>query len=250
MIARLILALVLVLVLTAPSPASDSSAEQVVSLGDPDAPVDLIFRMPYAVLEVVGTNRKDVWIEARPSAGASPVLPLLPVLSRGNRVEIVALGNARVLEVLIKVPRRSDLTLESSNGGPVRVSGVDGAVEIVNSNAGVFVARLSGSLSVATSNGPIRAVLTGLDHNGLVSLVTSNGPIEVALPASFQGRVLAETDGEPIECDLPVTPEEPAGLRRPGTILSGRIGAGGHLLRLRTENAGISIIRSGEAGVE
>ena len=141
-------------------------------------PAALVFRLPYAVLEVVGSDRADI--------------------------------------------------------------------EIVNSNAGVELVRVAGTASVSASNGGILAEFARLDVGATTSLITSNGVIVVTLPGSFEGRVLAESDTGPIESDFSVTPEPAVGLARPGHVLSGRIGAGGPLLRLRTENAGIKLVRAGE----
>jgi hypothetical protein len=219
-----------------------AAVEQTVPLADPRSPAELVVRVPYLRLEVVGSNRTDLSVEiltAHPEGG----LPTLPIRARGNRVEIVHPGNEALIDLRIELPARSDLVLESSNGGLVTVTGVEGTVEIVNSNAGVSVEGVGGTLSIATSNGAIRAMLTRVDPEGSVSLLTSNGAIELRLPADFEGRVLAETGGDPIVTDFDITAEPPPGLPRPGRVLSGRIGRGGPLVRLRTENAGIQLLK-------
>lgn len=223
-------------------PVPALGATQEVRLADPGAAAQVVFRVPYAVLEVVGSDRDGVRMTYdAPEEGDARVH--LRLTAQGNRVEAVDPGNAHLLKVRIEVPRRTDLRLETSNGGPLRIVGVEGVLEVVNSNAGVELTDVAGSIAVSTSNGPIVADVTRVDPGGTVSLVTSNGRIEVTLPADFAGRVLAESDTGPIESDFRVRVEAPRGLPRPGRVLSGQIGSGAGLLRLRTNNAGIQIHR-------
>ncbi len=234
----------LALALASAVPAA--AAQYVAALTDPNLPAVLVFRVPYAVLEVVGTDRADVEVEMHGMRSGNAETVSIPPVVQGNRVEILHPLNTILLEIRIAVPRRSDLFLHGSNGGVIRVVDVNGSIEIVNSNAGVELVRVAGNASVSTSNGAILAEFIRLDVGATASLVTSNGAIVVTLPEGFEGRVLAESDTGPIESDFAVTLEPAVGLTRPGRVLSGRIGAGGPLLRLRTENAGIKLVRASE----
>lgn len=231
-----------VALVTITATAAGGTTTRSASLADPARPAEVVVRVPYALIEILGTDRAEVLIEIRDPAGAADTTTI-PVVTQGNRVELEYPGNSRAVDIRVEVPRRSDLLLESSNGRPIRVEGVDGRIEILNSNAGVFLERVAGSAAVTSSNGPILAHFLRLDYDAVVSLITSNGRIEASLPRDFSGRVLAETDTGPIESELALEPEGEAELvRRPGRVLSGRIGDGQGSVRLRTNNAAIRVL--------
>lgn len=226
--------------------ASGASAQRI-ELAHPDHRAELVVRVSYATIEVLGAERSDIEIEVRAGQTGAVGALQVPVTAQGNRVEIVHPGNDSPVDLRIEVPRRSDLFLESSNGGPIRVAGIRGALEIVNSNAGVTLSGIDGTAVVSTSNGAIRAELVRVDpESAAISLVTSNDAIELALPAGFEGRILAESDTGPVESELEVLPDPSVSgeVRRGGRVLSGRVGSGdGPLVRLRTENAAIRITK-------
>jgi hypothetical protein len=227
------------------SAAPAAADRQVVTLTDPTQPAELFLRMPYATIEVVAKERSDVAIELDFEDVSDGIgVPVVPPIVHGNRIELLHPLNNVAVNVRIEVPRRTDLYLHTSNVRLVHVVGVRGEIEVESSNGAVELEDVGGSVAVSTSNGPITARVSALDEGSTVSLLTSNGPIRLTLPASFEGRVLAETDGDPIHSEFPVVREPVAGVTRPGRVLSGRIGAGGALVRLRTDNAQIHLTRS------
>ncbi len=241
---RLWMALALTAAVTQAS-APGATTTHTATLTDPSQPAELVVRIPYALLKVVGTGRSDVQVEIREKAPGLDAVAI-PLVTQGNRVELIHPRNSSLVEIWIEIPRRSDLVLESSNGGLLRVTGVDGSLEIVNSNAGVLLEDVSGAATVSTSNGPIVARFTRVDPGAIISLITSNATIDVWLPESFEGRVLAESDTGPIKSEFLVEPRSAEeAVRRPGRVLSGRIGRGEALLRLRTDNARIQLLRFG-----
>ena len=220
-----------------------AESQEIVTLADPTKPAELTFEMPYSIVHVVGRERSDIAVEIEDlQPGASRVV--VPALALGNRVEVRHPLNQVLVSVRIEVPRRTNLNIFTSNAGLVRVEGVYGEIQIENSNAGVELDGVGGSVAVSTSNGHISARIAELYENAVVSLFTSNGEISLTLQKDFSGKILAESDTGVIESDFTVVPEPAVGVTRPGRVLSGRIGEGGHLLRLRTDNAGIRILRS------
>ena len=220
---------------------------EIVELADPDLPAEVVVHVAYATITVRGSERSDVALDVVEADAEGVGTVHLPLRANGNRVEILHPGNDVPLALRLEVPRRSDLSVTSSNGGAIEIEGVDGDLEVVNSNAPVILSAIRGSAIVSTSNGEIVADFRRVDPSGTVSLFTSNHFITVALPPDFEGRVLAETDTGPIESDFEIEtlPRPQGGPRRPGRLLAGSIGGGdGPLMRLRTENARIRISKA------
>ena len=99
------------------------------------------------------------------------------------------------------VPRRSDLSLRSENGG-IAIAGVDGAIEFETTNGGV-------NLSVPEG------------YNAHLETGTVNGGLRIDFPVSVQGRLNLK-DGQ---------------LRR----LSTDLGSGGRSIRVTTTNGGVVV---------
>jgi hypothetical protein len=147
-----------------------------------------------------------------------------------------------------RVPSATDLRVEGSNGGRVSVRGVSGQLEIVNSNAGIVLDRVGGTVLASTSNGPIEATLQSIDSALPMSFLTSNGRIDLTFPASVKANLRMESDTGPITADLPLAriggePIERKIMRggRLRTIMHGAVNGGGPDIDVRTENAPIVI---------
>lgn len=79
------------------------------------------------------------------------------------------------------------------------------------------VVRRQSSLEVATSNGPIR--VSGV--TGALHLTTSNGQIEVALPPGTNAKISAHTSNGHIRSDIPVNATVSGDNALEGTIGNG-----------------------------
>lgn len=150
-----------------------------------------------------------------------------------------------MLRLDIEVPSRMDVQVRTGNGGLVRVVDVTGAVGIENSNAGVSVTGLVGPAAVTASNGGIEVVFATNRLNAPLSFITSNGPVLLTFPGQPAIDVELETDNGRVTSAFPVT-SDPDARRPPGArMTTGRIGGGGALLRVRTDNGDIRLSRRG-----
>jgi len=169
-------------------------------------------------------------------------------LPRAMQVELTAV-NGRV-EI---VGLRGRVRARSSNGSAC-IADVVGNIEVATSNAkvccsetcGKLVARSSngkieivehrGSVDASTSNGLIRACLEEVGKEG-VQLATSNGRIVLELPEEVDADVDIRVDNGIIRNDRSLR----GAARETNGRLSGRLGSGGALIKLRTSNGSVSL---------
>ena len=169
-------------------------------------------------------------------------------LPRELQVELTAVNGRIEIEGL-----RNRVRARSSNGSAC-VADVMGDIEIVTSNAkvccsgtcGRLVARSSngkieiashrGSVDASTSNGLIKAALDFVGKQG-VQLATSNGRITLELPDAIDADVDIRIDNGIIRNDRKLQRTD----RETNGRLSGRLGCGGALIKLRGSNGSISL---------
>jgi hypothetical protein len=173
----------------------------------------------------------------------------LVIEREANRTTIILVARVRPgARIEARVPSATDLRIEGSNGGPVTVRDVSGQLEIVNSNAGIVLDRVGGTVLASTSNGPIEATLHSMGADLPMSFLTSNGRIDLTLPASLKANLRMESDTGPITSDFELAriggePIERKIMRggRLRTIMHGAVNGGGPHIDVRTENAPIVI---------
>ena len=153
----------------------------------------------------------------------------------------------------VRIPKHMSLSAHTSNGN-IKVSDLQGPVQVQTSNGNVEVRRLGGSVKARTSNGNIRLyeVREGIEaktSNGNVYgelltfgkeertvLHSSNGNIELRVPEDTSAKVVAGTKNGIVRCELPIS----ASLQRRNR-LEGTIGLGEGEIELRTTNGNIKI---------
>jgi hypothetical protein len=177
--------------------------------------------------------------------GCANIEVLLP---RAMQVELTAVNGRVEIDGV-----RGRVRARSSNGSAC-VADVVGDIEIVTSNAkvccagtcGKLVARSSngkieidehrGSIDASTSNGLIRASLEEVGKQG-VQLATSNGRIVLELPEDVDADVDVRVDNGVIRNDRALRRAS----RKTDGRLSGRLGSGGPLIKLRTSNGSVAL---------
>jgi DUF4097 and DUF4098 domain-containing protein YvlB len=135
----------------------------------------------------------------------------------------------------VTVPRAMNVDIDNTNGG-IEVYDVRGSMHISNTNGHIELAGCAGDVDAETTNGHVRAEMSEVSAKG-VRLESTNGRITVALPRAISARVDASTTNGRINTDLPITTT-----RFEKTSLRGTInGGGGGEVRLRTTNGSIDI---------
>jgi hypothetical protein len=187
-------------------------------------------------------------------------------------VEIPRRWNRRgTANLCIKLPRRMEVWVAAANGrvdvegirGPVHARSTNGSAKVVDvlgdievattnakvscastcgkllarsSNGKIEIDEHSGSVDASTSNGLIRASLEELGNDGVL-LCTSNGRIVLDLPEQVDADVDIRVDNGVIRNDRELCQKG----RETGGRVSGRLGIGGKLIKLRTSNGSISL---------
>jgi hypothetical protein len=138
----------------------------------------------------------------------------------------------------VRVPRATDLDVESSNG-PLSVEGVRGKMELRTSNGPLTLTDLAGDVRGRTSNGPVSVRLSGprWEGDGL-DVSTSNGPVDLILPNEYAAHLVTGTVNGPIRVDFPVTVQGRIDRR-----IETDIGGGGKTVRVVTTNGPVVVRR-------
>jgi DUF4097 and DUF4098 domain-containing protein YvlB len=206
---------------------------------------------PNGGIQVEGWDRNEVLVRARVQAQA-PTEAEARAIASEIRVEA---GNGRVraegprwnesrdrgwsVSYEVFVPRRTDLAMESTNGG-IRVQDVQGRLEATTTNGGISLDGVSGDVRGRTTNGglDVRVARAGWTGAGL-DLRTTNGGIDLRLPDGVSARLEAETVNGGISTDFPITVQGRIGRR-----IEADLGGGGPPIRLSTTNGRVSIRRN------
>jgi DUF4097 and DUF4098 domain-containing protein YvlB len=139
----------------------------------------------------------------------------------------------------IFVPRRSDLSLKTYNGG-IAVADVNGRIEFSATNGGVVLKRIGGSVHGGTTNGGLHVELAGDRWDGEeLDVKTTNGGIDMSMPENYSAHLETSTVNGNLSIDFPVTVQ--------GKItreLAVNLGSGGPTIRAMTTNGGLRIKRA------
>jgi hypothetical protein len=136
------------------------------------------------------------------------------------------------------VPRRSDLSLQSHNGG-ISISEVHGRLNFQALNGGVVLNRVGGSVHGSTTNGGLVVQLSGDRWDGEeLDVKTTNGGIIMAVPTNYSARLETGTVNGSLQIGFPLT-----GQTSNAKELAVNLGAGGPTIRARTTNGGVRINR-------
>lgn len=145
----------------------------------------------------------------------------------------------------IFVPVRTDLKLETTNGG-IAIADVRGAIEAAATNGGLKLARLGGRVRAETTNGGVNIELGGRTWEGeSLEVETTNGGVSLDLPDAYSARIEAKTTNGGLHSDLPNS--QVSGKSWGPRSLSVTSGSGGPLIRLETTNGGVKIRRKNAA---
>ena len=138
----------------------------------------------------------------------------------------------------IFVPRHSDLSLESYNGG-ISISDVSGHVEFEAHNGGVSLRNLAGDVRGSTVNGGLSVTLAGArwDGEGL-DVETTNGGISLRIPDNYSAHLVTGTVNGGFTFSLPVTLQGRLSTKH----VSLDLGSGGANVRVETTN-GVVVVK-------
>ena len=137
------------------------------------------------------------------------------------------------------VPRRSDLSLETKNGG-IAIADVNGRIEFTALNGGVVLKRVGGAVRGSTTNGGLVVELSGDRWDGdSLDVSTTNGGVIMSVPENYSANLQTGTVNGSVNTDFPITVQ---GRLNKQIALS--LGSGGPTVKAMTTNGGVHLKRS------
>ncbi|MEO8505458.1 MAG: DUF4097 family beta strand repeat-containing protein [Acidobacteriota bacterium] len=180
----------------------------------------------------------------------------LSVEEAGNIVRIESESWRRTIDLKIKVPVGSSLKLGCVNDGDISVNGVEGDMELSNTNGSITVLGAASTVVANTVNGEVKVTFKKLASFKSMAFSSLNGDIDVSLPAAIAADVRLSSDNGEIYSDFEIqlaqSPAQSKAERGPGgkfkvTIgkeMYGTINGGGADLLFKTFNGDIYIRKS------
>ncbi len=142
--------------------------------------------------------------------------------------------NAEVeMHYVVHLPAGARLDVDDVNGNvTVTGAGEDSKIETVNGDVNFDGA---GASSLSTVNGKVIGAFSRATWEGSMKVETVNGSVELTFPADFSAELSGETMNGSIRTDFPITIDKGWGSKS----FKGRIGSGGHSLKIETVNGEI-----------
>ncbi|MCP4724981.1 MAG: DUF4097 domain-containing protein [bacterium] len=173
----------------------------------------------------------------------------LNVNERNNRVTINNRYGGGESNVVIRVPRNTNLNISSYQDVNMYVQGITGEIEAKNSNGDIIeLMNVSGTVHANCLNGDITVEMDAVDQENPMSFRALNGDIDVTFPAdmkatftlqSRQGEVL--TDYENLDIQTEWEKEESKSGYTYSKISKGLLNGGGIEITFNTYNGDIII---------
>lgn len=254
-------------------PTIDSTIFKTLHLKFPDDSRQgkLIIDIQRGALEVEGYDGTEVIIEILTPSGFevppkdhpkhSKLKPIftpnydLSSDSDQNTLEFDSYNQDYVLNLRIKVPFRTDLTLDSYMDGDIQVSNVSGVSRVHSQHSNISLLDISGSASAYTRNGRLKIRFRTIASDADLDFESYNGDIDLTVPettklttAIYSGNsnTLTAFDIDSIsDADRPDSILKKVGSNA-DEYRFGEINGGGTPLRLESEKGQIIIRKQGE----
>jgi len=196
--------------------ADEDNTIATVTLSAPGKPATLRVDMPWADIQIVGTDGNTVTVEsALAQKGAKPTRKdglrrlddevTFDLSEKDNVVTLRMAGEnpwaSHDADFKIKVPRAMGLDIKTEAGGDLTVKNVDGDLDISNMNGEVKLEGISGSAVVNTMNGEVHAVYAKVPAK-LISITSMNGEVDLRVPADTKANVKLRTHNGTILTDF------------------------------------------------
>jgi hypothetical protein len=196
-----------------------SSADQVtVPLTDPSRPGLIDVSLVQGSITVRGSNRRDLLVTARPHTDRPsrrydpdatgmrriPQSAGFRITEEGNRVKITSDSPNRSITFEIEAPARSNLKLQTVNGGEILVENIEGDLDISNVNGGITLNGVAGTVNAGTTNGGVRASLTRVSADKGMAFTSLNGTVDVTLPPTTKANLRLRSDNGDVYSDFDV----------------------------------------------
>lgn len=203
-------------------------------------------------VSIKGWDRGEVLVRARVQAAATSqseatdLAKQVSIQTAGGKIFATGPTNREnyhwSVSYEIFTPRRSDLYVETYNGG-ISISDVSGKIDFKGLNGGVVLRRVGGTVRGGTTNGGLVVELDGANWEGeTLDVRTTNGGIVMSVPENYSAHLETGTVNGHLSVDFPVTVQG-----RISRELAVNLGSGGATVRAMTTNGGVKIRRIGSS---
>jgi DUF4097 and DUF4098 domain-containing protein YvlB len=144
---------------------------------------------------------------------------------------------------------RTDLTAQKLSGslemdvGSLDVNGIDGPLELTTRQKDITVNDFKHSVRITSDNGEV-SLRTSMPVTHDIQVDSKKGAIELTLPAGSNFQIEASSRHGEVECDF-AGPGLKVVTEGDSPSITGSIGKGGPMIRLRTDYGAIRILRAG-----
>jgi DUF4097 and DUF4098 domain-containing protein YvlB len=203
-------------------------------------------------VEIVGWDQDSIAITARIQVNARSEEDA-EATARAIRIEaagasVRASGPGSVgrhqswsVSFVVYVPRRTDLTLSTSNG-PLSVQDVSGRMELSTHNGPLSLSGVGGDVHARAQNGPLMVELMGARWEGEgLDAETMNGPADLRIPSNYNAKIEFGTVNGPMDVGFPMTVTINGRIR---DRIATTLGNGGPPIRVVTTNGPMTVRRS------
>jgi DUF4097 and DUF4098 domain-containing protein YvlB len=247
--------------------AQDVNADRtVVKFSDPSRPGLLKVTLMNGRITVKGYSGEEVVIESksggnrnrRPSTTSDGLRRIDSgdfgfTVTEENNVMTINSGVFSSGDLEIQAPLKTNLELHGVNGRAIAVDGIEGDIEVTNTNGDVSLNNVAGSIVAHSTNGRLTASLRDVAPDKPTSFTSMNGNLDVTLPASVKANMKMRADNGAVytDFDIQLRPTAPTvedsrnqGGRfrlETGKTVAGTINGGGVDFDLRTLNGNIYV---------
>ena len=166
-----------------------------------------------------------------------------------NRITLDTYNNTYVLNLRVKVPKRTDLSLDTYRDGYLSVKGVAGTINTHSQHCDISLMKISGTATAFSYNGDLTVEFDRVDEDADLDFESYNGSIDLTLPANIQATTAVSAGRGTFGSMFEIAPTERssdprlAGLDE-STAESyqfGTINGGGVGIRIESEKGEISL---------
>ena len=198
-------------------------------------------------ISVEGWNKDQIRIRAKVKAwdgdeeDAEETLQKIEIKTDGHTIQAEGpkmKGGRRGWSVSyeITVPKKSNLDLETLNGG-ISIDDVEGEIRAEAVNGGLVLSQLAGDVDVHTTNGGVSVELHGKKWIGRgLDASTTNGGVKVWIPEDYNAELETGTVNGSVDFDFPITVQGKISKKIKATL-----GDGGPKIRVTTTNGGVRL---------
>ena len=214
-----ILAACLILTGTAAVTAQEDVVDRLsVPFSDPGKPGFIEVGLVNGSIAVTGYDGGEVVIEAktrtrRISQDEERVKGMIriPVTTTGleveekdNQMEIGVESWKRTIDLTLRVPFNTSLSLHTVNNGDIKIENVRGELDVNNTNGRVTLTNVSGSVVAHALNKDLIVTFDQIFPEKPMSFSTLNGDVNVTFPADLKADVYIDSDNGDVYSDFEV----------------------------------------------